>query len=238
MQQDNELKNIDTASMYSRTEVIIPREKLDKIKMAKILICGVGGVGSYALEALARIGVGNIYILDKDIVDPTNINRQLVASWYTVGMAKAEIGAVHVETVNPKCNVVSYVEYINPANVDKYITRDLDYVIDAIDSIDSKIAVISKCKELGVKVISSMGMGNRMDPTKIKIADISKTTMCPLARIVRKRLKDSGITNLKVVFSDEEPIKTKEHKLGSLPFVPSVAGLYMAYEVVKDIINE
>ena len=238
MGQDSELKIIDTSPMYLRTEAVISKEKLEKLKNAKVLICGVGGVGSYALEALARIGIGNIYILDKDIVEPSNINRQHVASWYTLGMAKAEVGAVHVETVNPKCNVVSYVEYINPANVDKYITKDLDYVIDAIDSIDSKIAVFAKCKELSVKIISSMGMGNRMDPTKIKISDISKTTMCPLARLVRKRLKDIGITKLKVVFSDEEAIKTPDKKIGSLPFVPSVAGLYMANEVVKDIINE
>lgn len=232
------LENIDTAPMYNRTEMLLGKSSVDKLKKANICICGVGGVGSYALEAICRLGVNSITVIDKDKVDPTNINRQLVASWYTVGMEKAEVAKVHIETISPRTKVNAVVDYIDSVNVERYITKDFDYVIDAIDSISSKIAIIKRCKELGVPVISSMGMANKLEPLKIKVADISKTSVCPLARIIRKRLKELNIDKVKVVYSEEEPIKNRDGILGSVPYVPSVAGLVIASEVVKDITNE
>lgn len=231
------LGNIDITPMYNRTKELLGEESVDKLKKANICICGIGGVGSYTLEAICRLGVKSITVIDKDKVDATNINRQLVASWYTVGMDKAEVAKVHIETVSPQTKVNAVVDYIDSVNVEKYITKDFDYVIDAIDSISSKIAIIKRCKELGVPVISSMGMANKLEPLKIKVADISKTSVCPLARIIRKRLKELNIEKVKVVYSEEEPTKNTKNILGSVPYVPSVAGLVIASEVVKDIID-
>lgn len=229
------MENVDITPMFDRTEALLGKQNVEKLKAANICICGIGGVGSYVLEAIARLGVGRITVIDKDKVDATNINRQLVASWYTVGMEKTEVAKVHVETVNPTAQVETICDYIDSANVNEYITDKFDYVIDAIDSISSKIAIIQRSKELNIPVISSMGMANKLDPLKIKVADISKTSVCPLAKIIRKRLKDLGITKVKVVYSEEEPKKNEQRKLGSVPYVPSVAGLVIASEVVKDI---
>lgn len=229
------MENVDITPMFDRTEAILGKQNVEKLKGSNICICGIGGVGSYALEAIARIGVGHITVIDKDKVDATNINRQLVASWYTVGMEKTEVAKVHIETVNPMCKVSAICDYIDVGNVNEYITDKYDYVIDAIDSISSKIAIIKRCKELELPVISCMGMANKLEPLEIKVADISKTSVCPLAKIIRKRLKDLGISKVKVVYSEEEPKKNEQKKLGSVPFVPSVAGLVIASEVVKDI---
>ena len=231
-------ENIDVEPMFNRTKLLLGEQNLQKIRHANVCICGVGGVGSYVLEAICRMGIESITVIDKDKVDASNINRQLVASWCTVGMEKAEVAKVHIETISPKTKVNAIVDYIGVANVEKYITGDFDYVIDAIDSIASKIAIIKRCKELNIPVISSMGMANKLDPLKIKVADISKTTVCPLARIIRKRLKELNIKDVKVVYSEEEPIKNESNILGSVPFVPSVGGLVIASEVVKDIINK
>lgn len=231
------LDSIDITPMYDRTRLLLGDEGVEKLKKANICICGVGGVGSYVLEAICRMGVKSITVIDKDKVDATNINRQLVASWYTVGMDKAEVAKVHVETVSPQTKVNAVVDYIDSVNVEKYITKDFDYVIDAIDSISSKIAIIKRCKELDVPVISSMGMANKLEPLKIKVADISKTSVCPLARIIRKRLKELNISNVKVVYSEEEPTKNAKNILGSVSYVPSVAGLVIASEVARDITN-
>ena len=231
------MENVDITPMFDRTKALIGEQNVDKLRNCNICICGIGGVGSYALEAIARMGVNNITVIDKDKVDVTNINRQLVASWYTVGMEKTDVAKVHVETVNPGAKVEAIFDYIDIGNVNEYITDKFDYVIDAIDSISSKVALIQRCKELNIPIISCMGMANKLDPLKIKIADISKTTVCPLAKVIRKRLKDLGINKVKVVYSDEEPIKNEQKKLGSVPFVPSVAGLIIASEVIKDLIS-
>ena len=229
------MENVDITPMFDRTEALLGKSNVEKLRNSSICICGIGGVGSYVLEAIARIGVGKITVIDKDKVDITNINRQLVASWYTVGMEKTEVAKVHVETVNPLAQVDAICDYIDIINVNEYITDKFDYVIDAIDSISSKIAIIQRCKELNIPIISCMGMANKLEPLKIKVADISKTSVCPLAKIVRKRLKDMGITKVKVVYSEEEPKNNEQRKLGSVPFVPSVAGLIIASEVVKDL---
>lgn len=223
--------------IYNRTKLVIGDENLEKIKNANICICGIGGVGSYTLEALARIGVGKITIIDKDDVDVTNINRQLIATVDNVGKSKVEVAKKRTTSINPNIQVFAIKDNIDSFNIGEYITQDLDYVVDAIDSVDSKIALIKECKEKNVKIISSMGMANRLDPLQIKVADISKTEVCPLAKIVRKRLKDEGIEKVKVVFSTEPAIKTGSKELGSVSFVPSVAGLIIASEVVKDIIS-
>ena len=222
--------------IYNRTRLVIGEEKLQRIKDANICICGIGGVGSYTLEAMARIGVGKITIIDKDDVDITNINRQLIATVDNVGKAKVDEAKKRIKSINPNIQVISIKDNINSCNVDKYITQDLDYVVDAIDNVDSKIALIKECKKKNVKIISSMGMANRLDPLQIKVADISKTEMCPLAKVVRKRLKDEGIEKVKVVFSRENAIKASGKELGSVSFVPSTAGLIIASEVIKDII--
>ncbi len=224
--------------IYQRTELVIGKDNLEKIKRAKICICGIGGVGSYVLEALARIGVGNIVIIDNDNVDITNINRQLIATVDNVGNSKVVEAKKRINSINPEIKITTVKDFIDTTNVDKYITNDCDYVVDAIDSVESKIAIIRACKQKNLKIISSMGMANRLEPLKIKVADISKTEVCPLAKVVRKRLKEEGIKKVKVVFSTESAIKTGDKTLGSVSFVPATAGLVIASEIVKDIINE
>ncbi len=223
--------------IYNRTRLVIGDENLQKIKNANVCICGIGGVGSYTLEALARIGVGKITIIDKDNVDITNINRQLIATVDNVGKAKVEEAKKRITSINPDIQITAIKDNIDSSNVSKYITQDLDYVVDAIDSVDSKIAIIKECKAKDIKIISSMGMANRLEPLQIRVADIAKTEVCPLAKVVRKRLKDERIHKVKVVFSTENAIKTGSKELGSVSFVPSTAGLIIASEVIKEIIS-
>ena len=222
--------------IYQRTELVIGKENVNKLKKSKVCICGIGGVGSYVLEALVRAGIGTIVIIDKDVVDITNINRQLVATVDNVGKDKVEEAKKRINSINPSIQVIAIKDYIDSTNVDRYIEENCDYVVDAIDSVESKISLIKRCKQIGVRVISSMGMANRLEPLKIKVADISKTEICPLAKVVRKRLRQEGINKVKVVFSIEEPIKNGSKKLGSISYVPSVAGLVIVSEIVKDII--
>lgn len=223
--------------IYQRTEILIGNENMQKIKNAKVCICGIGGVGSYTLEALARIGVGDIMIVDNDNVDITNINRQIIATVDNVGNSKVEEAKKRINKINPEVKINAIQTYISKDNINEYITPDLDYVVDAIDSIEAKIALIKRCKELNIKVISSMGMANKLDPLKIKVADISKTEVCPLARVIRKKLKEEKIKKVKTVFSTETAIKTDSKVLGSVSFVPSAAGIIIASEVVKDLIS-
>lgn len=223
--------------IYQRTEILIGNENMQKIKNAKVCICGIGGVGSYTLEALARIGVGDIMIVDNDNVDITNINRQIIATVDNVGNSKVEEAKKRINKINPEVKINAIQTYISKDNINDYIKPDLDYVVDAIDSIESKIALIKRCKELNIKVISSMGMANKLDPLKIKVADISKTEVCPLARVIRKKLKEEKIKKVKTVFSTETAIKTDSKVLGSVSFVPSAAGIIIASEVVKDLIS-
>lgn len=225
-------------TIYDRTKILLGNQNINKIKNTNICICGLGGVGSYVFEALVRIGIGNITIIDKDNIDITNINRQLMANQLNIGKSKVEVALNRANKINPDINVKIINDSIDIENVKDYITKEYDYVIDAIDSIEAKIAIIKKSKELDINIISSMGMANRLDATKIKASYIEETSVCPLARIVRKRLKEENIKRIKVVYSFEEPIKTNDKKiLGSVSYVPSTAGLIMVSEVIKDILN-
>ena len=221
-------------NVYQRTEQILGKENLEILQKANLCIIGIGGVGSYTIEALARTGIGNITIIDKDIIDATNINRQLIATKNNIGNIKVEEAKIRIQQINPNVNVNSICDKINEDNITKYITEEYDYIIDAIDDVSGKIAIIKRCKEINIPVISCMGTANKLDPMKLKIADISKTEMCPLAKVVRKKLKEQGITKVKVVFSTEQPKKDKD-VLGSLAYVTGTAGLIIAAEVVKDL---
>lgn len=230
--------------IYQRTRILLGND-LEKIKKINVCICGIGGVGSYALEALARIGVGKITIVDKDEVDITNINRQIIALTSTVGKDKVTVAEERINDINPDIDVVAIKLNVNKDNIDSIITSDYNYVVDAVDNLEAKIAIIKKCSQEKINCISCMGMGNKKDPLKIKVGDINKTEVCPLAKLVRKRLKNLGIKKQKVVYSTETPIKkSKEEKeeygntLGSVSFVPSVAGLIIASEIIKDILKE
>lgn len=223
--------------IYQRTELVIGKDKLNKLKNSHVLICGIGGVGSYALEALGRIGIGKITIVDKDVVDITNINRQIIATLDNVGNNKVDEAKKRINSINPTIEVKAIKENITTENIHEIINSSYDYVIDAIDSVDAKIAIIESCKDLNIQVISSMGTANKLNPLDIKITDINKTEVCPLARVVRKKLKGKNIKNVKVVYSTEQAIKNDSNILGSVSFVPSVAGLVIASEVVKDLIK-
>lgn len=224
--------------IYQRTELVIGKEGVNKLKNSKVCICGVGGVGSYAIEALARIGVGNLTVIDKDVIDITNINRQIIATMENIGKPKVAVTKERINSINPNIIVQSIETFLDESNISKYITEDFDYVIDAIDSINSKVELIKHCTKNNINVISSMGMANKIEPLMIKVSDIYKTSVCPLAKIMRKKLKENGIKKLKVVYTEEIPIKNDTNVLGSVSFVPSVAGLVIASEVVKDILKE
>ena len=224
--------------IYQRTELLLGKENLTKIKNSNVCIVGIGGVGSYTLEALARVGVGRITIIDKDIIDVTNINRQLIATSENIGKIKVDEAKKRINSINPKIEITAFQTFIDENNIDEYITNRFDYVVDAVDSVNAKIAIIKKCKELGIKVISCMGTANKLEPLSLKIADISKTEVCPLAKVVRKKLKEEKINKVKVLYSTELPKKNNSKILGSVSFVPSTAGLIIASEVVKDLIKE
>lgn len=228
-----------------RTEIIIGKAGLEKLKSANVIIFGVGGVGSFTAEGLTRAGVGNITIVDFDEIDITNINRQIQALHSTVGEKKVFTMAKRLKDINPELNLKIIDKMVDETNIDEILNFDYDYVIDAIDMVKSKISLIEKCKNKKIKIISSMGMGNKFDPTKIEIADIYKTEMCPLARVMRKELNQRCIKNLTVIYSKEKPIKPIE-KLddgilkrvnGTMSFVPSCGGLIIASKVVEDLIN-
>ncbi|MBO5179230.1 MAG: tRNA threonylcarbamoyladenosine dehydratase [Clostridia bacterium] len=228
---------------FSRTEMLIGKEKLDILKSKTVLIFGIGGVGSYIVESLARCGIGTLILVDNDVVSLSNINRQIIALHSTVGKAKVDVMKERILDINPNANVICYQEFVSPENIDKFIDKKIDYIVDAIDTVKSKIAIIEKTKELDIPIISSMGTGNKLDPLKFKITDISKTSVCPLAKVIRKELKEKGIKKVKVLYSEEVPnkatTKTSECKVvpASIAFVPSVAGLAISGEVVRDLIK-
>lgn len=232
-------------NIYQRTEILLGKENIEKLKHKHVLVCGIGGVGSYTLESLARIGIGKITIIDKDKVDITNINRQIIATMDAVGKEKVIVAKERVNSINSDIKVISIHENITRDNINNFFKDEkIDYVVDCVDNMEAKIAIIEKCSIDDVSCISCMGMGNKLDPLSIKVDDIYKTNTCPLAKIIRKKLKQIGINKQKVVFSIEQPkIKTEEEKtkygntIGSVSFVPSVAGLVIASEVVKDILN-
>lgn len=229
----------------TRTEKIIGKDSIEKLKESKVVILGIGGVGSFACEAIARSGIGKIVLVDKDEVDISNINRQIIATTKTIGKSKVEVMKNRIFEINPCCKVEVYKEFISEDNIKDLIDKDVNYVIDAIDTISSKIALAVWCNENNIKLISSMGTGNKLDPTEFKVADIYSTKVCPLAKVMRRELKKRGVKKLKVLYSEEIPIKQTKDNIdkekrkqspGSISFVPSCAGLIIAGEVIKDII--
>ena len=226
---------------FSRTELLIGKDGVEKLQKAKVAIFGIGGVGSYTVEGLARAGVGKFILVDNDTVSLTNINRQIIATHKTIDMPKVEVAKQRILEINPKANVEIYQELFMP-ETQGLLDDSIDFVVDCVDTVTAKIELAIRANKLNIPIISCMGTGNKLDPTKFEVTDIHKTSVCPLAKVMRKELKSRGIKKLKVVYSKEEPIKLTECpeekvKAGSISFVPSVAGLIIAGEVVKDIIK-
>lgn len=227
---------------FSRTELLIGKENLDKLKKSKVAIFGLGGVGSYVLEALARVGVSNFVLVDNDKVSISNINRQLIATYDTVGKLKVDVTKDRILSINKNAKIETYNIFFDINNADM-LDESIDYIVDAIDSVNSKIDLVKVANKLNIPIISSMGTGNKIDPTKFEVSDIYKTSVCPLAKVIRKRLKAENIKKLKVVYSKEEPkaieslLEDGKRVNSSISFVPSVAGLIIASEVVKDLIK-
>ena len=224
-------------NQYRRTEMLIGEEGVNRLRQSSVIIFGVGGVGSYVTEGLARAGIGSITVVDKDCIDITNINRQIPALHSTVGRPKAEVIAERIRDINPECRVVAEECFFLPDTADRFDFSEYDYVIDAIDNVTGKIALAEKAFKEGTPIISSMGTGNKLDPTAFKVADIEKTRVCPLARVMRHELRKRGVHGLKVVYSEEEPVKTGSRTPGSVSFVPSVAGLIIAGEVIRSLLR-
>lgn len=246
--------------LFSRTELLIGKEALDKLKSSKVVVLGIGGVGSYTAEALVRGGIGKITLVDDDLVCLTNINRQIHATFKTLGHPKVEVMKERILQINPHCEVEIFQTFVTEENIESIISKDTDYVVDALDTVSTKIALVVWCKANNIDIISCMGTGNKLDPTQFRIADIYKTRICPLAKVMRYELRKRGVDSLKVLYSEEVPRKPKEDvitckegcvctggtkkcaKRRSIPasnsFVPPVAGLIIAGEVIKDLIKE
>ncbi len=231
---------------FSRTALLLGDEALSRLKNVRVAVFGVGGVGGYAVEALARSGVGALDLIDNDTVAQSNINRQIIALNSTVGQFKADVAAKRVLDINPECKVRAVKVFYMPETADKFDFTQYDYIIDAIDTVKGKLALARQAQDAGTPIISCMGAGNKLDPTSFEVADIYDTSICPLARIMRKECRARGIRHLKVVYSKEMPVrpvkKCEEQTVrrdtpGSVSFVPSVAGLILAGEVVKDLIK-
>ena len=225
---------------FSRTEKLIGKEAVDRLTSCRVAIFGIGGVGGYTLEALVRCGVGKLDIIDNDTVNITNINRQIIATHDSLGKLKTQVARERVLSINPKAEVNALNMFYLPENADSIDFSDFDYVVDAVDTVTAKIEIILNAKRANVPVISCMGTGNKLDPTRFQITDIYKTSVCPLAKVMRRELKKRGVDSLKVLYSTEEPIKQNEENSAkptpaSIAFVPSVAGLIIAGEVIKDL---
>ena len=231
-----------------RTAMLIGADGLKKIKAARVAVFGIGGVGGHAVDALVRAGIGEIDLFDNDTVSESNINRQLIATYDTIGEYKTEAFKKRIKSINPDCRVNLHTVFVTPDLIEEMSLSDYDYVIDAIDTVSSKIALAIKAEREGINIISSMGTGNKLDPSRLCITDLSKTEGCPLARVMRRELKARGIRHLKVVYSSEPPVPRPADappipdgctKLppASVSFVPSAAGLMIASEIVKDLIQ-
>lgn len=226
---------------FSRTETLIGFDNMNKLKNAKVIVFGVGGVGGYVIEALTRSGINQIDIVDFDTISITNLNRQIIALHSTVGKLKIDVMKERMLDINPNIVVNIYPVFLDDTNIESFNLSQYDYVVDAIDSVTSKLLLIEYCVKNNIKIISSMGTGNKLDPSLFKISDISKTSVCPLAKVIRYELRKRGINHLKVLFSTETPIKNfvegEGNKLApsSISFVPSSAGLLIASEVIKDL---
>ena len=227
---------------FSRSALILGDDSIKKLSSSRVIIFGLGGVGGYAVEALARTGVGKLDLVDNDEVSLSNLNRQIYALHSTVGKDKVDVAADRVLDINPDCVVTKHKIFYLPETADQINLSDYDYIVDCIDTVSAKLELVMRAKEANVPIISSMGTGNKLDPSKLKIADISKTSVCPLARVMRQELRKRGIYHLKCVFSIEEPATVSiesgsRHVPGSVAFVPSVAGLMLSGEVIKDLIR-
>lgn len=236
-------------NQFSRSELLLGKENMEKLKRSRVAVFGIGGVGGHAAEALARTGVGALELFDSDTVSVTNINRQIIATLDAVGRYKTEVMKERIALINPEAEVTAHNCFFLPENSSEFDFSGYDYVVDAVDTVSAKIELVMKCRENGVPIISSMGAGNKLDPTRFEVADIYETSVCPLARVMRTELRKRGVERLKVVYSKEPPITPrlsfestpseevtgKKTVPGSLAFVPSVAGLIIAGEVVKDI---
>ena len=246
-------------TQFSRTELLLGKEAMDKLAASRVAVFGVGGVGGYVCEALVRSGVGAFDLIDDDKVCLTNLNRQIIATRKTVGKYKADVMKERILEINPDCQVEVHKCFFLPENADEFHFEDYDYVVDAVDTVTAKIEIIMKAQEKGVPIISCMGAGNKLDGSQFKVSDIYKTSMCPLAKVMRRELKKRGVKKLKVVYSEEKPTRPLEdmsiscrthcicppgaqHKCterrdipGSTAFVPSIAGLLIAGEIIKDL---
>jgi len=242
----------------SRTELLIGKEALDKLKASKVVVFGIGGVGSFTVEALARSGVGKLVLIDDDTICLTNINRQIHATIKTISKSKVEVMKERVLQINPRCEVTTFETFVKEDNISEIISEDTDYVVDAIDTVSSKLSLVVWCKEHNIPIISCMGTGNKLDPTQFKISDIYMTKICPLSKVMRYELRKRGVDSLKVLYSEEVPRKPKDDEVvtcktgcvctggtkkctirrqipGSISFVPPVAGMIIGGEVVKDL---
>lgn len=231
---------------FSRTGLLLGEAALERLKKARVAVFGLGGVGGYVVEALARAGIGQLDLIDKDEISLSNLNRQLLATHATVGMQKVEAARERVMQINPACQVRTYPMFYLPDTADCFDFTQYDYIVDAIDTVTAKLALVERAAAVGTPIICCMGTGNKLDPTAFQVSDISKTSMCPLARVMRKELGKRGIRHLKVVYSQEEALKPtgweeeaaaigKRQIPGSVPFVPGAAGLILAGEVIKDL---
>ena len=237
---------------YSRTEFLLGKDAMAKLRRCRVAVFGLGGVGGYAVEALARSSIGALDLIDHDTVSLTNLNRQILATRDTVGQTKADVAAARVKAIDPDIQVNPLCTFFPPDTADQFCFGDYDYVIDAIDTVTGKLALVAAAKAAGTPIISAMGAGNKLDPTAFRVADIYETSVCPLARIMRKECRKRGIDKLKVVYSEEEPIvctlppedpawaelpEGRNALPGSCAFVPSVMGLIIAGEVIKDLVK-
>lgn len=235
-------------TQFSRSQMMFGKDGIEKLKNSKVAVFGIGGVGGYTVEALARTGVGTLDLIDNDTVSLTNINRQIIATHNTIGMAKTEAAKQRILDINPTCTVNCFNTFFSAENSNQFDFSKYDYVVDAIDTVSGKIELAVLCSEADTPLISSMGAGNKLDPTAFRVSDIFKTSVCPLAKVMRRELKSRGIKKLKVVYSEETPITPVEpcnemqEGRRSIPssnaFVPSVVGLIIAGEVIKDILDK
>lgn len=234
--------------MFTRTAMLLGEEAIEKLKSSRVAVFGIGGVGGYVTEALVRAGVGTLNLIDNDVVCESNLNRQIIATRSAIGQSKVEVMAARIRDINPECQVNAHQCFYLPETAGEFDFSKYDYVVDAIDTVTGKIQLVMQAKAAGVPIISCMGTGNKLDPSRLEIADIYKTSVCPLAKVMRRELKARGIDALKVLFSKEEPRKpvvtyesdvpeTRRATPGSVSFVPPVAGLIIASEVIKDLVH-
>ena len=224
-------------NQFTRTEMLIGEEAVKALFQKRVAVFGLGGVGSYVVEALARVGIGSLDLIDNDDINITNINRQIIALHSTIGKSKVEVARQRILDINPRVNIKFYKKFFSPETSKEFDFSQYDYVVDAIDSVTGKIELVLKSQEANVPIISCLGTGNKLDPTKFEVSDIYKTSVCPLAKVMRTELKKRAVKKLKVLYSKETPIKKDGQRIpASISFVPPVAGLVIASEVVRDLV--